>query len=194
MKAVKQLQQASVVRPSESTCRSNVVMVPKPTASTDIRQISKADYLTGQQNKSELYRLCLDFCELNSILEFDLNTQFTTIDSFLYTLKNKVVCSLDISSSFFIISIEETDKFKTAFWINEFAFEFNSCVMGLKSSPHHLNKFLEKAFSPQAYLNSLSQLSPEERNLVPPSFQDFVKNYFDDYFIFADNYEILHIC
>jgi hypothetical protein len=40
---------------------------------------------------SKLYRLCLDFRELNSILDFPQQMQFTTIDDFLHTLKGKVV-------------------------------------------------------------------------------------------------------
>ena len=34
----------------------------------------------------------------------------------------------------------------------------------------------------------------EERNLLPQSFTDFIINYFDDFFIFADDYETLLVC
>ena len=148
LKAVKQLEHAGVVRPSDSPWRSNVVMVPKPASSEELRQNTKAEQLTGQQNKSQLYRICLDFRELNTILDFPQQTQFTTLDNFLHTLKNKVVVSLDISSAFFIIPIAEEDRYKTSFWLNELSFEFNALVMGLKSSPYHLNQFLAVAFSP----------------------------------------------
>jgi len=43
LKAVKQLQNARVIEESDSTWRSNVVMVPKPTSSNEIRQNTKAD-------------------------------------------------------------------------------------------------------------------------------------------------------
>ena len=82
----------------------------------------------GDQNTAELYRICLDFRELNNILVFPKQVQFTTLDKFLNTLKNKVVVSLDISSSFFIIPIREEDKHKTSFWVNDMAFEFNVFV------------------------------------------------------------------
>ena len=194
MKAIKQLESAGIVRESDSSWRSNVVMVPKPISNSDLRQNTKAEKLTGQHNNSELFRICLDFKEVNSILDFPQQTQFTTIDRFLQKLKNKVVCSLDISSAFFIIPINEEDRYKTAFWINENSYEFNSLVMGLKSSPYHLNKFLAIAFSANTYAELINLLPIDERNLLPPSFEEFIMNYFDDFFIFADNYESLFVC
>ncbi len=38
---------------------------------------------------------------------------------------------MDISSAFFIIHINEADRYKTSFWINDLAFEFNCLVIGL---------------------------------------------------------------
>jgi dUTPase len=194
MKAISQLQRAGVIRPSQSDWRSNIVMVPKPTVTTDLRQSTKADYLTGHQNKSPLYRLCLDFRQLNTYLQFNKPTQFTTLDSLLYTLKNKYVCSLDISSAFFVIPISETDRHKTAFWVNEHAFEFNALVMGLKSSPYHLNKFLESAFSPSVYQQVIKQLDQEEIKKLPPSFSKFIVHYFDDFNVYSDTYDALLVC
>jgi len=194
MKAIKQLQAAGVVSESDSSWRSNVVMVPKPSSGTELRQNTKADQIAGKQNSAELFRICLDFRELNSILDFPKQTQFTTIDAFLQTLKGKVVVSLDISSSFFIIPIRPEDRYKTAFWVNENSFEFNACVMGLKSSPYHLNKFLALAYSPEAYKIAFEELSEEEKKLVPEKFEDFIKNYFDDFFVYASNYDILYAC
>jgi hypothetical protein len=95
---------------------------------------------------------------------------------------------MDISSSFFIIPLREEDRHKTAFWVNEHAFEFNVCVMGLKSSPYHLNKFIEKAFSQQTYDELKKELTEEEQKLLPRSFADFIASYFDDFFLYADTY------
>ena len=146
---------------------------------------------SGKQNKAELYRLCLDFRDLNKILVFPKQCQFTTLDQFLHKLKNKVVVSLDISSSFFIIPIKEEDRYKTAFWLNDYAYEFNVLVMGLKSSPYHLKKFIDKAFSMSAFEHFSSQLSEREKSLLPESFAEIILSYFDDCFVFADNYEKL---
>ena len=110
IKAIRQLEKAGVVRESDSEWRSNVVLVPKPVKSNELRSVTKADMQRGDQNTAELYRICLDFRELNNILVFPKQVQFTTLDKFLNTLKNKVVVSLDISSSFFIIPIREEDK------------------------------------------------------------------------------------
>ena len=168
-------------------------MIPKPISATQLRAVTKADMQSGKQNKAELYRLCLDFRDLNKILVFPKQSQFTTLDDFLYTLEGKVVVSLDISSSFFIIPIDEKDRYKTAFWLNDLAYEFNVLVMGLKSSPYHLKKFIEKVFNDDAYEKFSKDLSISERKLLPESFRKIIKTYFDDTFIFADNYDILFV-
>jgi hypothetical protein len=54
---------------------------------------------------------------------------------------------MDILSAFYVIPIKEEDRYKTAFWLNDLAFEFNVLVMGLKSSPYHLKKFMEIAYT-----------------------------------------------
>jgi len=191
LKAVKQLEQAGVVRKSDSEWRSNVVMVPKPVSADQLRAVTKADMQSGKQNTAELYRLCLDFRDLNKILKFPKQCQFTTLDQFLYKLKNKVIVSLDISSSFFIIPIKEEDRYKTSFWVNDLAYEFNVCVMGLKSSPYHLKRFVDIVFSQEAYNTFSKELTDDEQDLLPGSFADIIISYFDDCFIFADTYEQL---
>jgi len=150
--------------------------------------------LTGKQNSSELYRLCLDFHNLNKVLIFPQKTQFTTLDQFLHTLKGKIVVSLDISSAFFIIPIKESDRYKTAFWVNHNCYEFMNCVMGLKSSPYHLNKFLETAFSDHVYNDIRKNLTENEQSLLPSKFDEFIISYFDDFFIYANSYEQLAVC
>ena len=150
-------------------------MIPKPISATQLRAVTKADMQSGKQSKAELYRLCLDFRDLNKILVFPKQSQFTTLDKFLYTLKRKVVVSLDISSSFFIIPIDEKDRYKTAFWLNDLAYEFNVLVMGLKSSPYHLKKFIEKVFNDDTYEKFSKDLSISERKLLPGSFRKIIK-------------------
>ena len=189
IQAIKQLQESGVVRESDSAWRSNVVLVPKPTSQDEDRSNTNASRLTGDQNYSPLYRICLDFRELNTCLEFPQQTSFTTVDEILYKLKNKIVVSMDISSAFFIIPIKEEDRYKTAFWVNNLAFEFNVAVMGLKSSPYHLNKFIEKAFNKDTYDKLKEKLSKEDQQLAPDSFQDIFISYFDDFFVYGDTYE-----
>jgi hypothetical protein len=91
--ALEQLKQAGVVEPSTSEWRSNVVLVPKPESGTDIRQNTKADALVKQEAK--LYRICLDFRQLNEILVFPEQSTFTTVDQILNAIKKKIVISLD---------------------------------------------------------------------------------------------------
>jgi dUTPase len=191
IKAIQQLEKAGVIEKSNSEWRSNVVMIPKPTSANQLRTVTKADMQSGKQHKADLYRLCLDFRELNKILIFPQQSQFTTLDSLLYNLKGKVVVSLDISSSFFIIPIAEKDRYKTAFWVNDLSYQFRVLVMGLKSSPWHLKAFIESVFSPSAYSEFKKELSENEQKLLPPSFDKIIQTYFDDTFVYADTYEQL---
>ena len=70
------------------------MLVPKPVKSNELRSVTKADMQRGDQNTAELYRICLDFRELNNILVFLKQVQFTTLDKFSSTLKNKVVVDI----------------------------------------------------------------------------------------------------
>ena len=65
--------------------------------------------------------------------------------------------------------------------------------MGLKSSPYHLKKFIEKVFNDDTYEKFSKDLSISERKLLPGSFRKIIKTYFNDTFIFADNYDILFV-
>ncbi len=76
----------------------------------------------------------------------------------LYTLKGKICINVDISSAFFIIPIKEEHRHKTAFWVNDKSFEFNVAVMGLKSSPYHLKKFMELAFAPFNFTKGIERI------------------------------------
>ena len=142
---------------------------------------------------SKLNRICLDFRELNEVLEFPQQTSFTTIDEILMKLKGKKVVSLDISSAFFIIPIQEKDRYKTAFWVNQDAYEFCCLVMGLKSSPYHLVKFMAIAFSQQVFDKIKATLTPEEQKLLPASFEQMMSAYFDDIFVFRDTFQELYV-
>ena len=190
-KAIKQLMEMGVVSESDSEWRSNVVMVPKPQTG-ELRQNTKSDMM-DKNKKTELYRICLDFRELNNVLVFPKQVQFVNLETLLHKLKNKVCVSMDISSAFFIIPIREEDRHKTAFWVNDLAFEFNCLVMGLKSSPYHLKMFMNIVFGLPQFEKLKKQLSQAEREMLPESFAEMLVSYFDDCFIFADTYEQLHV-
>jgi hypothetical protein len=142
---------------------------------------------------SKLFRICLDFRELNEVLEFTQQTSFTTIDEILMKLKGKKVISLDISSAFFIIPIQEKDRYKTAFWVNQDAYEFCCLVMGLKSSPYHLVKFMAIAFSQQVFDKIKATLTPEEQRLLPASFEQMMSAYLNEKFVFWDTFQELYV-
>jgi Reverse transcriptase (RNA-dependent DNA polymerase) len=125
---------------------------------------------------------------------FPQQVAFPSLDQYLYKLHNKLCVSLDISSSFYVIPIKEEDRYKTAFWVNENAYEFNVLVMGLKSSPYHLQKFIKEVFSKQAYEKYAPMLSEKEQALLPASFENILVSYFDDVNIAGDNTEQLLAC
>ena len=145
--------------------------------------------LFRSQNKAQHYRICLDFRDLNDILVFPKQVAFPTLDKILYKLKNKICINVDISSSFYIIPIKEEDRYKTSFWLNDVAFEFNVLVMGLKSSPYHLKKFLERAYNQEAYNKYFRHLSEDERAICAKSFEEIFVNFFDDLWITGNTYE-----
>jgi hypothetical protein len=194
LKAVRQLEEAGVVRESDSPWRSNVLMVPKPMGKNELRANTKADYRTGSQNTAQHFRICLDFRDLNNILEFPQQVALPTIEKFLHKMKGKYVVNMDISSSFYVIPIREEDRYKTAFWLNDLAFEFNVLVMRLKSSPYHLKKFMEKAYCNEAIQIYKEMMPEEERKLVPNTMEDILCNYFNDNYIIGEDPKTLLAC
>jgi RNase H-like domain found in reverse transcriptase/Reverse transcriptase (RNA-dependent DNA polymerase) len=194
LKAVRQLEDAGVVRESDSPWRSNVVMVPKPMGKNELRANTKADYQTGSQNTAQHFRICLDFRDLNNILEFPQQVAFPTIENFLHKMKGKYVVNMEISSSFYVIPIREEDRYKTAFWLNDLAFEFNVLVTGLKSSPYHLKKFMEKAYSNDAIEIYKNMMPEDERKSLPNTMEDILCNYFDDNYIIREDPKTLLAC
>jgi len=83
--------------------------VKKPSSSSELRDNSKASLQVKDQDLNKLYRICLDFPELNTALLFPQQTAFTTTEELLMALKGKKVVSLDISSAFFIIPINQKE-------------------------------------------------------------------------------------
>ena len=100
-----------------------------------LRANTKADYQRGDQNEAIHYWICLDFRNLNDILVFTKQVAFPGLQKFLYKLRNKVFISVDISSAFYIIPIKEEDRYKTVFWLNDLAYEFNLVAAFLKIFP-----------------------------------------------------------
>jgi hypothetical protein len=86
-RAIKQLMQMGVISESDSEWRSNVVMVPKP-QSGELRENSKSDML-DKTKKVELYRICLDFRELNNALVFPKQVQFVNLETLGFESKAK---------------------------------------------------------------------------------------------------------
>ena len=176
LEAIKQLEAAGIVSQSDSAWRSNTVLI------------------ACKNGESSRYKIGLDFKELNQILLCPKNVHFATLDELLSKLKGKVVVRLDMSSTFLMIPIRSEDRYKTSFWLNDLAFEFNVLVKSLKSSYFHIQKLMDETFSSDAFTEYSTKLSEKERMLLPLSFEDIIITNIDDAFIFAENIEQLLVC
>ena len=106
--------QAGIIRPSISPWASPIVIAFK---------------------KSGARRLCIDYRKLNSVTQKDAYP-LPRIDEMLDSLGNsKWFSSLDLSSGYWQIPVEESSKSKTAFISKQGLFEFNSMPFGVCNGP-----------------------------------------------------------
>lgn len=189
LKALTDLEKLGIVSKSNSEWRSNLIMTPPPNITNKLHSISIS---SAQNKKQQLFRLSVDFKELNKILRVPRDCHFPTLDDFLKIMSNKFVVNLDIASSL-VIPISSKHRYKTSFWINELSFEYNVLTTGLCSFPFHLQKCLDKIFSEDAYLIHIKKLSANEQALLPGSFKKIIATYFESVFVFAADYETLFV-
>ena len=92
----------------------------------------------------ESIRLCLDARELNKRLEDDLECPPGVEEIFKKCTNVKILTALDLTSSFWQISLEEKHRKYTAFLINGHVYEFCVVPFGLKVSTPALLRALDK--------------------------------------------------
>ena len=118
---VRELLEAGVISPSESSYSSPVVLVRK---------------------KDGSWRFCVDYRALNKAtvrMEYPLpNTQ-----ELLYRMRGSTrFCVLDLKSGFYQFPIDPTDRTKTAFGTSDGLFHFNRMSMGLTNSPGYFQRYM----------------------------------------------------
>lgn len=101
---------------------------------------------------------------------------------------------LDLSQTYQMIPIRPEDRFKTSFWLNDLAFEFNMLIPTIKSSHYHMQKFMNETFSMDIFLKFTALLSEDERKLLPSNFSDIMVTTPEEIYVFAENYEKLLVC
>jgi hypothetical protein len=191
-KAIRELIQAGMVSISDSPWRSNVILMKRPTLFDDSFDSAKSPDQTKENNPSQLYRICPDYRDLNRILNIPENISFNTVDDIILQLQGKKVISLKIPSSS-MIPIKQKDQYKTAFWVNQDSYEFNTLLPDFKISPYHLATFLTIAFSHDVFDKIKVTLEKHEQELLPDSFTEMLCAYFNDIYLFRNSYEELYV-
>ena len=123
---VQQMLQTGVIQPSFSPWSSPVVMVKKQDGS---------------------WRFCVDYRKLNSVTHRDAYP-LPRIDSTLDSLAGAMLfTTLDLSSGYWQVEMEPTDKQKTAFSTTKGHFEFNVMPFGLINAPTNFSAINGMYFS-----------------------------------------------
>lgn len=124
--AVEELLRMGIVRPSESSYSSPVVLVRK---------------------KDGTFRFCVDYRELN-LLTLPFPYPLPNIKEILARLAGRRYFTVvDLKSGFYLFSILEADRHKTAFATTFGLYEFNRLSMGLKNSPSYFQRGVNQMLS-----------------------------------------------
>ena len=121
-KAVDELLDAKIIRPSNSPYSFPVVLINKA--------------------KDNSVRFCIDYRRLNSITK-EISYPLEHIDDILASLGQcKYFSSLDLKSGYYQIGMAEQDKEKTAFVSHRGLFEFNVLSFGLCNGPAKFSQLM----------------------------------------------------
>ena len=125
---------------------------------------------TGENNKKEKIRLCVDFRELNRLLVPE-SQPFPLIDDIIVKTRDcKWFSALDINMAFWSIPICIKDRYKTGFVTQHGHWQWVSMPFGLKTSPAIFQRILSGII---------------RRN----GLGDFCCNYIDDILIFSKTFK-----
>jgi hypothetical protein len=125
---------------------------------------------TGEGNKKEKNRLCIDFRDLNRLLIPEAQP-FPLIENIITKTRDcEWFSALDINSAFWSIPIRQRDRYKTGFVTQGGHYEWVSLPFGLKSSPAIFQRILSGII---------------RRN----NLESFCCNYIDDILIFSKTFE-----
>ena len=121
-KAIDEMLEAKVIRRSQSSWSSPIVIVKK---------------------KDNTLRFCTDFRRVNAITK-PMSYPLPVIDDILALLGTaKFMTSLDLKSGFWQVLVSEKDKEKTAFACHRGLFEYNVMPFGLQNSPAVFSRLME---------------------------------------------------
>ena len=120
---------------------------PKDLLEQDIIRYSDSKYdnpiVLVHKKDNKQYRLCLDLTFLNKNIAPDALIPLPLLDILEYIKKPKFLTSLDLSSSFWQVELEEEDKQYTAFYIPGVGkVESNVMAMGEKNATSTMTRLL----------------------------------------------------
>jgi len=111
---INELLEAKVIRPSTSSWSSPIVVVRKKTGEI---------------------RLCIDYRQLNEVTKRPIYPIPDSRSIFDSLQGNKFFSTIDLSSGYYQVPMNEKDKCKTAFMTKRGQYEFNRMPMGLNGAP-----------------------------------------------------------
>lgn len=163
-KMIAKLQDAGIIRDSDSPYASPILLVKKP---------------NGEK------RLCIDFRKLNAITEKDRHP-LPLIDDQIDQLRGyKYFTTLDLYSGYYQVEMEENSKEKTAFVTCYGQYEFNRMPFGLTNAPSVFQRLINRVLgtlrgtSAMAYLDDI--LCPGR------TFEEGLKNLKDVFKVLEEN-------
>ncbi|KAG0929312.1 hypothetical protein G6F29_012095 [Rhizopus arrhizus] len=123
---IDEMLQQGIIRPSRSPWSSPVVLVPKPDGTV---------------------RFCVDYRRLNGVTTKDVYP-LTRVDDALHSLGNaKYFSTMDLTSSYCQIELDEESKPKSAFVCRRGLFEFVRMPFGLCSAPATMQRLMDSVLA-----------------------------------------------
>ena len=146
-KHLKDLQQANIIKPSQSPWASPILFVPRKDG--------------GQP------RMCVDYRKLNKVLVQN-SYPLPNIQDILASMKGATVFSvLDLKSGYYQLPMHERDRPKTAFVCPFGLFEFNKLPFGISTAPSEFQEVMMRVLSESlnvyalVYLDDIIIFSPD---------------------------------
>ena len=137
-KHLNDLQQADIIRPSQSPWSSPILFVPRKDG--------------GQP------RMCVDYRKLNKVLVQN-SYPLPNIQDLLASFKGASVYSvLDLKSGYYQLPLNPADREKTAFVCPFGLFEFNKLPFGLSTAPSAFQELMTKVLGNSLYVYALVYL------------------------------------